>query len=262
VSAALLLLSVAVLSWPGRRRRSRPGGYVGSGWSRGVAVVARVPVWLVAGCGAAGIGALASTGLVALVAGVGAGLAGRAVAARRREAQQQSDLASLADALAAFGAELRSGRPVERAVQAASAAAGDEHCARALSLAVRSPTVAPAPAPTGPPGDALAAVSRAVVLSSRTGCSLAAVVGAVEDDVRARMGHARELRTATAGPRASALLLAGLPLLGLLMGSGVGADPWHVLTGTAAGHALLVCGAGLEGAGLLWSGRLVARALR
>ena len=260
MSAALLLLSVAVLSWPGRRRRSRPDGYLGSGWSRGVAVVARVPVWLVAACGAAGIGALASTGLVALVAGVAAGLGGRAVAARRREVKQQSELASLADALAAFGAELRSGRPVERAVQAASAAAGDEHCARALSLAVRSPTVAPAP--SGPPGDALAAVSRAVVLSSRTGCSLAAVVGAVEDDVRAGMGHARELRAATAGPRASALLLAGLPLLGLLMGSGVGADPWHVLTGTAAGHALLVCGAGLEGAGLLWSGRLVARALR
>ena len=260
MSAALLLLSVAVLSWPERRRRSRTGGCLASGWGRGAAVVARVPVWLVAGCGAAGIGALASTSLVALVAGVGAGLAARAVTARRREAQEQSDLASLADALAAFGAELRSGRPVERAVQAASAAAGDERCGRALCLAVRSPTVAPAP--TGPPGDALAAVSRAVVLSSRTGCSLAAVVGAVEDDVRARIGLARELQTATAGPRASALLLAGLPLLALLMGSGVGADPWHVLTGTPAGHALLVCGAGLEGTGLLWSGRLVARALR
>lgn len=260
MSAALLLLSVAVLSWPDRRRRSRTGGYLGSDWRRGAAVVARVPVWLVAGCGAACIGALASTGLVALVAGVGAGLAGRALAARRRDARQQSDLVSLADALAAFGAELRSGRPVERAVQAASAAAGDERCARALSLAVRSPTVAPSP--TGPPGEALAAVSRAVLLSGRTGCSLAAVVGAVEDDVRARVGHARELRTATAGPRASAVLLAGLPLLALLMGSGVGADPWHVLTDTAAGHALLVCGAGLEGAGLLWSGRLVARVLR
>ena len=46
------------------------------------------------------------------------------------------------------------------------------------------------------------------------------------------------------------------------MGSGVGADPWGVLTGTTAGQVLLVVGVALEAAGLAWSRRLVARALR
>ena len=42
----------------------------------------------------------------------------------------------------------------------------------------------------------------AVLLSGRTGCSLAEVVSAVEDDLRARHRHDLELRAATAGPRA------------------------------------------------------------
>jgi tight adherence protein B len=57
-------------------------------------------------------------------------------------------------------------------------------------------------------------------------------------------------------------LLAGLPLLGMAMGSGVGADPWRVLTATGAGHLLLVLGVGLELTGIAWSARLTARAVR
>ena len=57
-------------------------------------------------------------------------------------------------------------------------------------------------------------------------------------------------------------LLAGLPLLALAMGSGIGADPWAVLTTTATGQVLLLLGVALEAAGLAWSARLVRRALR
>jgi tight adherence protein B len=52
-------------------------------------------------------------------------------------------------------------------------------------------------------------------------------------------------------------VLAGLPVLGLLLGQAVGADPWHVLTAHAAGQLLLVVGTGLVCAGLAWSARLV-----
>jgi tight adherence protein B len=88
------------------------------------------------------------------------------------------------------------------------------------------------------------------------------VVTAVEDDLRARHRQRLELRSAVAGPRASALLLAALPLLGLAMGSGVGARPWSVLTGTGTGQVLLVVGVGLEVVGIAWTGRLVERAVR
>ena len=123
--------------------------------------------------------------------------------------------------------------------------AGTRTAGRSLVRAVRTPEAAPAEAP-GEIGDALARIAAATRLSTRTGCSLAAVATAVEDDLRARARHRAELRAATAGPRASAVVLAGLPVLGLLMGSGVGADPWRVLTTTAAGQALLVGGVALE----------------
>jgi tight adherence protein B len=71
----------------------------------------------------------------------------------------------------------------------------------------------------------------------------------------------QDLRTAVAAPQASALLLAALPLLALAMGSGIGADPWHVLAATPVGNLLLIVGVGLEAAGLAWSSRLVQRAL-
>ena len=84
----------------------------------------------------------------------------------------------------------------------------------------------------------------------------------MEDDLRARRRHQGDLRAAIAAPRASALVLAGLPLLGLLMGSGVGAEPWRVLTQTGTGQLLLVAGFVLELDGLAWSRSLVARAVR
>ena len=264
MSLGLLFLAVAVLLWPARRRLDRTGvGAAGGGdVPRGglAATYRRLPAPLVAGCATASAAAVVSTGLVAAVAGLCGALAARSWIARRRVARQQAHLGSLAEALGALSAELRSGRSLEAAARAAAAAA-DERCGRALVLAVRAPEVA-GPTPSGPLGQALARISSAVLLSSRTGCSLAAVVGAVEDDLRAQLRHARELGAATAGPRASALLLAGLPLLALFMGSGVGADPWHVLTETRVGNALLVFGAGLEIAGIAWSRRLVERALR
>jgi tight adherence protein B len=115
---------------------------------------------------------------------------------------------------------------------------------------------------SGELGDALRRVSAAAVLSRRTGCSLAAVLAAVEDDLRARRRQRSDLRSATAGSRSSALLLAGLPVLALAMGSGIGADPWRVLTTTPTGQVLLVAGAALEAAGRAWTSRLVRRAVR
>ncbi|RFU22227.1 type II secretion system F family protein [Geodermatophilus marinus] len=285
MTAALLALAAAVAAWPrataaadrlagarfpgepGRRRtRLRPARP-----PRPAVVVALVTA----------AAALVAPPVVAVLAGAGAGGAARAVLRRQADRAAEHRLAALAEALGALSAELRAGRPLEAATASAVALCADAGSGRALATAVRSPGTAAAPPggasrsaggaerrATGPPAGeeppraALERIAAAVALSVRTGCSLAAVLAAVEDDLRARRRLTGELRAATAGARASAAVLAGLPLLGLAMGSGIGADPWGVLTGTVTGQILLLAGAGLEAVGLAWTARLVRRALR
>ena len=259
MSGALLAAAMAMLLWPapagGRRIREltagarvpRPG-------------TAALPAPAAAATAAAALGVLLSTPLVAGLAASVAFVGSRSWAARVAVGRTEDRLLSLTEGLGALGAELRSGRSFEAATDAAVAACADDECGTALARALRTPGTA------APPGDELGAalerVSAGVLLSARTGCSLAAVTAAVEDDLRAGQRLRQELRTATAGPRASAMLLAGLPLVGLAMGGGVGADPWRVLTTTGPGQVLLVLGVALELFGLLWSERLVRRAVR
>ena len=60
--------------------------------------------------------------------------------------------------------------------------------------------------------------------------------------------------------RASARLLAMLPLVGLLMAVGLGADPMHVLLETTYGQLALCAGIALELVGLAWTDRIARRA--
>ncbi|MDK3257313.1 type II secretion system F family protein [Blastococcus capsensis] len=264
MTAALLAAACAAVLWPGgrsgvhRRLRSVTGDAASGVQGRPV----HLP--LLAAVGAAGTAALLSTPLVALLAGGSAALAARAWASHRADAAAGVRLGALAEALGALAAELRAGRALDDAARGAAGACPDRECGAALARAVRVPGAAGTG--WGDPradGDRLAAelarLSAAVVLSTRTGCSLATVVTAVEDDLRARLRHRRALLVATAGPRSSARLLAGLPVLGLAMGSGIGARPWQVLTETGPGQALLVVGVLLEIAGIAWTGRLVRR---
>ncbi|WP_448611369.1 type II secretion system F family protein [Geodermatophilus sp. URMC 60] len=262
MSSGLLVLAAALFLWPGRaalrRERRRSLNRRADAAAR---PAVRVPLPAVAAVAAGGVAALLSTPLVAGLAGGCAALGARAELRRRAGLQQEARVAALVEALAALGAELRGGRSLEEATRAAVAACADADSGRSLAQAVRSPGDGGA-GPEGELGRALGRVAAAARLSARTGCSLAAVVGAVEDDLRARSRQRLELRSATAGSRASAALLAGLPVLGLVMGGGVGADPWRVLTTTPTGQTLLVAGVGLEVAGLAWSARLVSRAAR
>jgi tight adherence protein B len=90
-----------------------------------------------------------------------------------------------------------------------------------------------------------------------SGAGLAAPAGrlaaALRDDEQVR----REVAAQLAGPRATAWLLAGLPLFGLAMGAALGARPVDVLS-SRFGLALVVPGLVLEALGLLWT-RAIAR---
>ncbi|MEV3861259.1 type II secretion system F family protein [Streptomyces sp. NPDC050095] len=89
------------------------------------------------------------------------------------------------------------------------------------------------------------------------GAGLAAGLERLAGALRAERDQRADLRAQLAGPWSTVVMLAGLPVLGLLLGSALGARPLRVLLHTGAGVGCLVVGGALEAAGLWWAGRIV-----
>jgi tight adherence protein B len=89
---------------------------------------------------------------------------------------------------------------------------------------------------------------------------LASVIDGLAEALRDEQTHREEVALQLAGPRATARLLAGLPLLGLLMAVALGARPFAFLLGTAPGGLCLGLGVGLDALGLWWTRRLATTA--
>lgn len=273
LSLAILALAAAVVCWPAGIGRSRLG------WLRDQPVTPESAPTLRGGVDRhrtrwAVLLVAFGAGLGVLAAGPGGGLAAaltigtvtvRWRAGRERRAGAAA-AAGLADALGLLVAELRAGAHVSDAAMAA-AIDGHADASRVLSAAAAAARlggdVPAALRDTGPVQlrRSLDRLADAWSLADRHGIPLADLLDAVRADTEHRVRFAAEVAARLAGPRATAAVLAGLPLLGLALGQAVGAAPMQVLGHTGVGQALLVVGTGLACAGVLWSARLVARAV-
>jgi tight adherence protein B len=196
-------------------------------------VIDRYPRW----------SAALAAGLAAVAAGSGAGPVAAALAAtyatgavivtvrRRRTARAAAAQTATLDTVAELAADLRAGAPP------------------AAVLAAAQPVLSATPAE-------LAAVLAAWQVSERTGAPLADVLDRVEAQIR----QERQLRLAAAahqaGTRATALLLAVLPVGGVALGFGIGADPLDALLGTPLGGGCALAACALQVTGVLWTERL------
>ncbi|WP_027942834.1 type II secretion system F family protein [Amycolatopsis taiwanensis] len=163
----------------------------------------------------------------------------------------------MAEAIRMMVAELRRGAPAALAAESAAADASGRAAAAMRTLAGTARLGADLPA--GDPdarGPGHAGLATAWSLSRRHGLPLADLLDAVRRDILASARFAARIDATMSGPRASAVVLATLPALGLLLGEAVGAAPVDVLTGTSAGRSLLLVGALLILAGVAWSARL------
>jgi tight adherence protein B len=93
-------------------------------------------------------------------------------------------------------------------------------------------------------------------LASDNGLAIATLMRAAQRDIAERQRFSARVSSSLAGARATAVILAGLPVLGVLLGQLIGARPLGFLLGGHAGGWLLVVGAVLTCGGLLWADRI------
>ncbi|WP_435794604.1 type II secretion system F family protein [Micromonospora sediminicola] len=174
-----------------------------------------------------GAGMLLGGPVAALVLAAYGTLAARAVL--RRRTRRAADLAHRRDLdrLGAVAADLRAGLPVDGVLDD-----GEGRTARLARAAVR--------------------------LADRTGAPLAELLERVEADARAADRGLASAAAQAAGARATAWLLAALPLGGIGLGYAIGVDPLAVLLHTSVGGGSAVAAVVLQVGGLLWAERLGA----
>ena len=258
--AALTCLAAALLLLPGpaARRRLAPAapdrlrlqapGVVGA------AVVG------------AALGVLVGGALPGVAAAMVAALLTRRVQARSAARRVAADVAALLAGLEVLVAELRVGAHPSAACAAAALEVTGPVRRVLAEAAARSRLGGSVAVGLGSGERGLDAeldrVAAAWRVAEERGVALAELLDAVRSDVAARVAFRSRTEAGLAGPRATAAVLAALPLLGIGLGQAVGAAPVALLLGTTAGGVLLVVGTGLGCAGLLWTQRITDGVLR
>ncbi|MGB8022115.1 MAG: hypothetical protein WCF04_12865 [Candidatus Nanopelagicales bacterium] len=162
--------------------------------------------------------------------------------------------------LAGLAAELAAGQPTGVALEQAAAGLVPPPCPRALRAVRMGGDVAAALRRDGVESGVagLAALAACWEVAEHSGAGLSAAVARLADGLRASELARAQLTSELAAVRTSARMLAALPVFGLVTGQWIGAHPLAWLLGGWWGRLVLLLGAALQAAGLMWLRRLVA----
>ena len=173
---------------------------------------------------------------------------------RRTSAADQAAVLEVCDLLAA---DLAAGRPPGAALTAAAERWPPlDPVVEAQRLGADVPEALRRVAGTRRGAADLRWVAGAWQVAHESGHGLSAALERTAAGLRARRRTRRLIDSELASARATARLVACLPVAVLLMGSGTGSDPWAFLLRTPVGWACLVGGLALLVLGLWWIERL------
>jgi tight adherence protein B len=207
--------------------------------------------------------------------GVAAGLPGGLLARARRAlaggraSRTRPRIDDLAELVEVLVPALRSGASTATAVELAAHALAPAGSLGALpaellrsARAGESLAEVWARAAGGSASDEMRFLARAWALSEDTGVPLAAALATVARSLRTRQSALAALAAATAGARASMVLLALLPATGPAIGLLFGLTPLDLYGRSPVAAAALLAGTVLGLCGLLWSRSILRRAVR
>lgn len=180
------------------------------------------------------------------------GRVGVGPASRRRQARERT---LVIQALSGLAAELEAGLPPAEALQrSAGQPPSWPQAAVAARWGADIPTALDADAASRPVLAQVAACWRV----GAQGAGLAASIRQVAMTARLAEDVRVEMEGQLAGPRATGRMLAVLPLVGLALGSMLGADPLAWLITTLPGRMCLLAGGLLTVTGAWWTARIAA----
>ncbi|MGH3471012.1 MAG: type II secretion system F family protein [Nocardioidaceae bacterium] len=181
-------------------------------------------------------------------------VAGRTRAMRRR---RQEATIGLCDALAA---ELCAGVPASVALER-SCREGAEWLPIRSAEAIGAEVVTEMRRAAATPGaEGLRSIAAGWEVAHRSGAALASVLERVAVALRAEQDAQAEVVASLAAPRATAKMLAVLPMFGIALGFSLGVNPLAFLVQTTPGICCLLAGVTLAFAGLWWVERLATAA--
>ncbi|MEU3272717.1 type II secretion system F family protein [Saccharomonospora sp. NPDC006951] len=267
---ALVLAASALMCWP-----SRPAARLMRAVGKQQDRRGRIRSWIVhsrrrlsfAAAGGAGAVVTVTVGVLPGAALTLLGFAGyRQWKAGRDIDRAIQAAAEVATCVRAVVGDLNAGAPPAAAVERAAEDTKPGLAAILRTIAATSrlggdPAAVVSSAGSGAGAEAIVRLTRSWELARQHGLPLAGVLEAVRRDVEASVRVARQSRARMAGPRASAAILAALPVLGIALGEVMGATPLTILFTTAAGQFLLVVGSALVLGGVCWSGVLTGRSV-
>lgn len=96
-------------------------------------------------------------------------------------------------------------------------------------------------------------------LAAEHGLPMSTLMEGAHRDIIGRQRFADRVQAGLAGARATAAILAGLPLLGVALGELIGARPVQFLLGGGSGGWLLMIGVGLIVLGVTWADHIIDR---
>ena len=256
VLAAAVAAALLVAAPPPFPRPDRAGSRPEVSWSRRAVAVGVVAA---GGLLVTAEGTVLALGLILLGA---TDAVARLTAAARRRAGAQRTQGQVVEVCEVLAAELRAGQPPVSAVEhCAELWARFEPVATAARLNADVPTALRRLAVT-PGAEGLREVAAAWAVSQGAGAGLSLALGQVAASARESQNTGRLVAAELSSAQATARLVAALPLVTLVMGSGIGGDPWRFLLRTPAGLGCLALGLGLAFAGLAWIERIAATVTR